>query len=92
MAQVYKFSEKEIEEIVQARKENRDKRVEARLKALEMRARNLNAREIAEATGYHSAYISQLAAKYRSHHGQSLRRKPPQHERRGRGCHSCSFP
>lgn len=65
MAQVYKFSEEEIEEIVQARRENKDKRVEARLKALEMRARNVKASEIAELTGFHSAYISQLAAKYK---------------------------
>ena len=48
MAQVYKFSEEEIEEIVQARRENKEKRVEARLKALEMRARNVKASEIAE--------------------------------------------
>lgn len=65
MAQVYKFSEKEIEEIVQARRENKDKRAEVRLKALEMRARNIKASEIAEATGFHSAYIAQLAAKYK---------------------------
>ena len=43
MAQVYKFSEQEIEEIVQARRENKDKRVETRVKALEMRARNVKA-------------------------------------------------
>ena len=66
MAQVYKFSEEEIEEIVQARRENKDKRVGARLKALEMRARNVKASEIAELTGFHSAYISQLAAKYKN--------------------------
>ena len=66
MAQVYKFSEEEIEEIVQERRENKDKRVEARLKALEMRARNVKASEIAELTGFHSAYISQLAAKYKN--------------------------
>ena len=65
MAQVYKFGEKEIEEIIQARRENKDKRAEARLKALEMRARGIKASEIAEVTGYHSAYISQLAAKYK---------------------------
>ena len=65
MAQVYKFSEKEIEEIVQARRENKDKRVEARLKALEMRARDIKASEVAETTGFHTAYISQLAAKYK---------------------------
>ena len=66
MAQVYKFSEEEIEEIVQARRENKDKRVETRLKALEMRARNVKASKIAEVTGFHSAYISQLAAKYKN--------------------------
>ena len=65
MAQVYKFSEKEIEEIVQARRKNKDKRAEARLKALEMRARGIKASEIAEVTGFHSAYIAQLAAKYK---------------------------
>ena len=66
MAQVYKFSEQEIKEIVQARRENKDKRVEMRLKALEMRARNVKASKIAEATGFHSAYISQLAGKYKN--------------------------
>ena len=66
MAQIYKFSEQEIEEIVQARRENKDKRVETRLKALEMRARNVKASKIAEATGFHPAYISQLAAKYKN--------------------------
>lgn len=65
MAQIYKFSEAEIEEIVKARRENKDKRAEARLKALEMRARSIKASEIAEVTGFHSAYVSQLAAKYK---------------------------
>ena len=65
MAQVYKFSEKEIEEIVQARRENKDKRAEARLKALEMRARGAKGKEIAIATGFHAAYAAQLAAKYK---------------------------
>lgn len=65
MAQVYKFSEKEIEEIVQARRENKDKRAEARLKALEMRAKGVKGKEIAAATGFHSAYAAQLAAKYK---------------------------
>ena len=65
MAQVYKFSEKEIEEIAQARRENKDKRAEARLKALEMRARGAKGKEIAAATGFHSAYAAQLASKYK---------------------------
>jgi hypothetical protein len=34
----YKFSEEEIKAIKQKRKENKDKRAEARLKALELRA------------------------------------------------------
>lgn len=67
MAQVYKFSEKEIEEIVQARKENKDKRAESRLKALEMRARGAKGSEIAAASGFHAAYVSQLTAKYKKY-------------------------
>ena len=65
MAQVYKFSKKEIEEIAQARRENKDKRAEARLKALEMRAKGAKGKEIAAATGFHPAYAAQLAAKYK---------------------------
>ena len=38
MASRYKFSHKEIKEIEKARKGNKDKRAEARLKALELRA------------------------------------------------------
>lgn len=65
MAQVYKFSENEIREIEQARRENKDKRAEARLKALEMRAKGAKGKEISAATGFHSAYAAQLAAKYK---------------------------
>ena len=38
MASRYKFSEEEIEQIVTARKANKDKRAEVRLKALELRS------------------------------------------------------
>ena len=65
MEQVYKFSEKEIEEIAQARRENKDKQAEARLKALEMRAKGAKGKEIAAVTGFYSAYAAQLAAKYK---------------------------
>ena len=65
MASRYKFSHKEIKEIEKARKENKDKRAEARLKALELRAKGAEASEVAEATGFHAAYVSQLVAKYR---------------------------
>ena len=40
----YKFSEEEIKETEQARKKNTDKRAEARLKALELRAKVAEAR------------------------------------------------
>jgi hypothetical protein len=39
MAGRYQFSEEEIKEIEQKRKGNKDKRAEARLKALELRAK-----------------------------------------------------
>ena len=60
----YKFSYEEIKEREKARKENKDKRAEARLKALELRAKGAEASEVAEATGFHAAYVSQLVAKY----------------------------
>lgn len=40
----YKFIEEEIKAIVQRRKENKDKRAEARLKALELRAKGASAK------------------------------------------------
>lgn len=43
MASMYVFSEEEITTIEKARKENKDKRVEVRLKALELRAKGATA-------------------------------------------------
>lgn len=63
----YKFSEEEITAIEKARRENTNKRAEARLKALELRAKGNSASEVAKATGFHAAYITQLVAKYRDH-------------------------
>ena len=67
MASRYKFSEEEIKAIEQRRKKNKDKRAEARLKALELRAKGANAKEVAETTGFHAAYVTQLVAKYRKY-------------------------
>ena len=61
----YVLTEKEIVEIQEARRKNRDKNVDRRLKALELKAAGCTGREIAEMTGYHSGYITKLAAKYR---------------------------
>ena len=66
MASRYKFIDEEIKAIEQARKENKDKRAEARLKALELRAKGASSKDVAEATGFCPAYVSQLVAKYRS--------------------------
>lgn len=65
MASRYKFSEKEIKEIEQARKANKDKRAESRLKALELRAKGASSEDVSAATGFHAAYVTQLVAKYR---------------------------
>ena len=67
MASRYQFSKEEIGAIKQARKGNKNKRVEARLKALELRAEGEKASEVAKATGFHAAYVTQLVAKYRDH-------------------------
>ena len=61
----YQFSEEEIKEVAQKRRENKDKQAEARLKALELRAKGAKAHEVA-ATGFHAAYVTQLVAKYRN--------------------------
>ena len=72
MASRYKFSNEEIKAIEQARKDNKDKRAESRLKALELRAKGASAEDVAEATGFHAAYISQLVAKYRDNGLESI--------------------
>ena len=61
----HRYSERDIENIKTARKENRDKQVDKRLQALELQATGEKAKKIAEITGFHPAYISQLMAKYR---------------------------
>ncbi len=67
MASRYKFSEKEIKAIEEARRDNKDKRAEARLKALELRAKGASASKVAEATGFHAVSVTRLVAKYRDH-------------------------
>lgn len=66
MASRYEFSEDEIKIIEQARKKNKDKRAEARLKALELRAKGGTGKEVSKATGFHASYVTTLVAKFRS--------------------------
>lgn len=65
MASRYKFSDDEITKIERARKSNKDKRAEARLKALELRAKGMRSEAVAKETGFHPAYITTLVRKYR---------------------------
>jgi len=65
MGKGYQFTSEEIAAIEAARKRNRDKRVEARLKALELRACGMSSKEVSKVTGFHPAYITTLVAKYR---------------------------
>ena len=67
MASNYKFSNEEIAAIKAARRETKDKRADARLKALELRAEGMELSEVSQATGFHAAYVSQPVAKYRDH-------------------------
>ena len=60
----YTFTEEDIQAIQTARRKNRDKNVDRRLHALELRASGQKAKEIARITGYNDWYISKLAAKY----------------------------
>lgn len=65
MASKYKFSSEEIAAIKEARRKNKDKRADARLKALELRAEGMKSKEVSQATGFHPAYVTTLVAKYR---------------------------
>ena len=65
MASKYRFSSEEIDAIKEARRVNKDKRADARLKALELRAEGMKAKEVSQATGFHAAYVTTLVAIYR---------------------------
>ena len=62
--EMYRYTEEDKAIIASARKANKDKRAEKRLYALELRAAGKSGAEVASATGFHAAYISQLTAKY----------------------------
>ena len=60
----YEITAEQKQEIEVARRKNKDKRVEAKLKALTLRADGCTSKAISEATGFHPAYISTLVSKY----------------------------
>jgi len=56
----------EIEEIKKLQKQNKNKNVEKRLKALLLHAEGKSRKEIALETGYVASYISQLVRRYKT--------------------------
>ncbi len=61
---MYRYTDEDRAIIAAARKANKDKRVEKRLYALELRASGKSAKEIAAKVGLKERYIPQLTAKY----------------------------
>jgi transposase len=64
MSKRRKITEEELAKIRGKRKENKDKNVERRLKALELHAEGKAYKEIGEATGFASTYIGTLVKKF----------------------------
>ena len=64
MKMKYTFSTEDQAKIKEARKDNRDKQTEKRLKVLSMRSDGKTLEEISRATGFHRSHISNLIRKY----------------------------
>lgn len=64
MGKRYHINDEQVAEIKKARKQNKDKNVEKRLKALLLHAEGKKREEIAEKTGFVKTYISELVSKY----------------------------
>ncbi len=58
------ISEAQVTEIEQARRKNKDKNIERRLKALLLHAKGKKHEEIAKETGFAKTYIGELVSKY----------------------------
>ena len=64
MPKAYKITEEQRAEIQEARRTNKNKNVEKRLKVLELRAAGKTLTEIGTICGYNPAYISNIIARY----------------------------
>ena len=60
----YQITTEQQAEIEMARKKNKNKNVERRLKALSLRAEEKTIKEIGEICGYHPIYVSKLVSVY----------------------------
>ena len=77
MASMYVFSEEEITAIEKARKENKDKRVEARLKALDLRAKGATAKDSDVYAAFETGQIDVAENNWPSYQSQSHFRFAP---------------
>ena len=64
MKKKYRIGAEQEAELIEARRRNKNKGAEKRLKALIMRAQGKKNAEVAQATDYHPAYVSQLVSTY----------------------------
>ena len=64
MKMKYEFNEKQHIEIKEARRVNKDKRIEKRLEVLELRCEGKSQKEIVEKTGFHRSYVCSLIKKF----------------------------
>jgi len=64
MPKRYHMSEQQKQELEEARRKNKDKNVEKRLKALQLHAQGEKRAAVAEKTGFAISYISELVRKY----------------------------
>ena len=64
MAKGYQISSEQKNELIAARKKNKDKNVERRLKVLILRSEGKKNKEIAQMCGYHPTYVSELVSVY----------------------------
>ncbi len=67
MAVRYEIKAEQKAEIEAACKKNKNKRTEARLKVLSMRAEVKSLKEISEVTGYHYAHVSKIVSAFVNH-------------------------
>lgn len=64
MKMKYRFSEEDHKLIKSARRENRDKQTDRRLRVLELRCEGMTQDAIAKMTGYHRSHVCSLIRKY----------------------------
>lgn len=64
MYKKYQFTEEQKQEMEMARRNNKDKNTEKRLRALLLRAEGKTNKEVGEITEYHWSYVSQLVSIY----------------------------